>query len=105
MGWFLNVYLIYQVFALYLRGRATETMPRRYGQMAVLFYAVSAAGNVLLAIPHAGPAVVFDHSGRQWSVSHITGACALVSIFTMGAFALLVWIRLANRQNGVRYWS
>ncbi|MGB7822728.1 MAG: hypothetical protein WBL22_11100, partial [Candidatus Sulfotelmatobacter sp.] len=33
-----------------------------------------------------------------WKVSDITGACALVSIFLMGAFAVLAWMRLADQN-------
>ncbi len=91
LGWYLTVYLIYQSFALYLRGRATSSgaLPPSYWHQAVLFYGISAAGNLLLLIPQAGPSVVSDPAGAQWSVSDITGASALVSIFAMGAFALL----------------
>jgi hypothetical protein len=35
----------------------------------------------------------------QWKVSDITRICALVTIFTMGAFALVAWVQLAD-QNG-----
>ena len=33
--------------------------------------------------------MVSDPAGTQGKVSHIVGACALVSIFIMGGFALL----------------
>jgi putative membrane protein len=100
LGWYLTVYVFYQLFALYLRGRSTnsEPLPSGYWRVAVLLYAVSAAGNILLALPLAGPTVVSDPTGVQWRVSDITGTCALVSIFTMGAFAVLVWVRLAEQK-------
>jgi len=98
LGWYLTVYVFYQLFALYLRGRSTnpDPPPSNYWRQAVLFYAASAAGNVLLVIPRAGPTVVSDPTGAQWRVSDITGTCALVSIFTMGAFALMAWVRLSD---------
>ena len=65
----------------------------------MIFYGVSAVGNILLAIPQRGPAVVSDPAGTQWKVSDITGACALVSVFTMGTFAVLAWIRLSDRTD------
>ena len=34
----------------------------------------------------------FPSYRAYWKVSEITGACALVSIFSMGAFALLAWV-------------
>jgi uncharacterized membrane protein len=102
LGWYLTVYIFYQLFALYLRRRSTnpDALPPSYWKLAVLFYAVSAAGNILLAIPRAGLSVVSDATGAQWRVSDITGSCALVSIFTMGAFALLAWVKLTDPEDG-----
>lgn len=104
LGWYLTLYVIYQAFAVYLRKRSTNPgpLPSGYWQLAVLFYAVSAAGNVLLVIPQAGISVVSDATGVQWRVSDITGTCALISIFVMGAFALLAWIRLTDHTLGAR---
>ena len=102
LGWYLTVYVIYQVFALFLQGRSIESLPLAgfYWRQAVLFYAVSAAGNILLALPQPGPNAVSDPSGAQWRVHDITAATALVSIFVMGGFALVAWFRLADRETG-----
>jgi uncharacterized membrane protein len=96
-GWYLTVYVFFQLFAVYL-GRDSvnpKPLPSSYWRLAVLFYAVSAAGNLLLLIPQTGVAVVSDAAGAQWKVSHIVNACALVSIFIMGGFVLLAWMRSA----------
>jgi putative membrane protein len=100
LGWYLTVYVFYQLFALFLRGRSAgpDPLPARYWHQAVLFYALSAAGNILLIIPRAGPSVVSDPTGAQWRVSDITGTCTLVSLFTMGTFALLAWARIAHQK-------
>jgi uncharacterized membrane protein len=100
LGWYLTVYVIYQLFALYLRGRSTDPspLPSRYWHVPVLFYGTSAAGNILPAVVGAGLSVVSDPSGTQWKVSDITRAGALTSIFTMGAFALLAWARLSDQN-------
>ncbi|MBB5318316.1 carotenoid biosynthesis protein [Tunturibacter empetritectus] len=95
LGWYLTVYLFYQAFALYLRGRPVAPLPLKHWRLPVLFYGASAAGNVLLAIPSATPAVVTDASGRQWRSADILHSCVLVSIFVMGAFALTAWTRLS----------
>lgn len=100
-GWYLTVYVFYQLFALYVRGRPQQSnlvLPG-YWRLAVLFYAVCAAGNILLIIPAPGPAAIADPAGIQWKVSDITGVCALASIFTMGAFAVLAWLRIAHPTN------
>jgi hypothetical protein len=100
-GWYFTVYVFYQLFAIYLRARADnpDPLPVGYWRLAVLFYGLSAAGNLLLAIPRAGLAVVSDHTGKQWNVSSIAGCCALVSIFTMGTFAVLAWMRLSHHDG------
>jgi len=98
-GWYLVVYMIYQLFAVYLRRRpgAVTRQPPAYWRLAVLFYAISAAGNLLLLIPSGQEAVVPDAAGIRWKVSDITDATALSSIFTMGAFAIAAWIRLDGK--------
>jgi uncharacterized membrane protein len=100
LGWYLNVYLIYQAFAFYLRGRFIRpaSLPFSYWFSAILFYAISATGNILLLIPHAAPTVVSDPTGAQWRLADITGTCVLVSIFTMGAFAVFAGIRLLDQK-------
>lgn len=100
-GWYLTVYVIFQSFALYLHQwpPACRRLPLDYWREPLLFYVVSMAGNLLLAIPRPGPAMVADPTGALWRVSDITGSCALVTIFTMGIFALLAWIRLNDEKN------
>jgi uncharacterized membrane protein len=99
LGWYLTVYVIYQLFALYLRERPLrvrcDSLPSSYWRLAILFYGVSAAGNLLL-IPRAGLAVVSDPTGAQWRVGSIVATSALTSIFVMGAFALFAWARLGG---------
>jgi len=101
LGWYLTVYVFYQLFALYLRGRSVNSSAfnSSYWNLAVLFYAVSAAGNILLVIPRSGVSVVSDPAGKQWRVGDITATCALVSIFTMGAFAVIASARLPEQKT------
>src|SRR6266852_7310655 len=103
LGWYLGVYISYQLFALYLRRRSAilNALPLRHWHLAVLFYTVCAAGNLLLLLgtPPGGLAAVSDSSGALWNIRGILGACALVSIFTMGAFALFAWLRLADQNQ------
>jgi hypothetical protein len=94
----LVVYLIYQSFAIYLRGRipVANPLPSGYWHWAVIFYALSAAGNIIIVIPKPAPALVSDATGMSWNVSTITAACALVSTFVMGAFVVIAWVRLSD---------
>lgn len=97
-GWFLTVFVIYLVFALYQKrsAHAIPALPLGHWYLAVAFYALSAAGNLLLLIPTAtAPATVSDPTGGLWRVHDIVAASALVSIFTMGTFAVIAAARLA----------
>jgi uncharacterized membrane protein len=101
LGWFLTVYVIYQLFALYLRRRPPNRgpLPVSHWYQALVFYGLSAAGNFLLIIPRPGLSGISDATGKQWNVGDITATCALVTLFTMDAFALLVWIRLSDQKR------
>ncbi len=98
LGWYLTVYLICQSFALYLRRRpaAVSPLPARCWQLAVAFYGLCAAGNLLVARP-SGASAITDATGAAWDVSGILGTSAVVSIFVMGAFALMAWVRMMDQ--------
>ena len=94
-GWYLTVYLIYQSFALYLRRWPTEprTLPAGFWRLAVIFYGVCAAGNLLVRPP------VDLAAGIEWRVSGILMASAAVSIMVMGGLAVLAWMRAEDRMS------
>lgn len=92
-GWYLTIYVIYQVFAIYLRNRAVPLLPPELWRLPILFYGASAAGNLLLAIPSSTANAV---TSSNFVASDIVGACVLVSFFVMGPFTLIAWNRLAG---------
>ena len=95
LGWFLTVFIIYLLFALYLRQCPAAPVPvDSHWHAALLFYALCAAGNLLQVIPVQVPAVVADPSGTRWRASDIVASSALVSIFVMGAFVVIAAVRL-----------
>jgi uncharacterized membrane protein len=55
LGWFLTLYIIYQSFAWYLRSQPKTDirLGHDYWHLAIAFYGISAAGNLLLALPRA----------------------------------------------------
>ena len=73
------------------------------GRRAILtfFLLFLVVGNLvlLLGTPPGGLAAVSDPSGAMWNIRDILGASALVSIFTMGAFVLFAWLRLAEQNK------
>jgi len=95
-GWFLVAYVLYQSFALYMRRQNSGSMRSNDWRLPVLFYALSAAGNLLLLL--MPQTAVSDSTGTLWNVRDIAGTCALVSVFTMGAFALLRWTTLLDQE-------
>jgi len=101
LGWYGTVFAIYLLFALYLRrGPALEVSESRgHGRAAILFYALCAAGNVCQVLGRPNQAVVQDPTGHAWRVADITADSALVSVFVMGAFAILAWVRVVEQRN------
>jgi uncharacterized membrane protein len=95
-GWFLTVYLIFQLFALWAWRQqvASPRLPATDWAKVVLFYGVSATGNLLLVLPQSRFSVVTDATGEQWRVSTITETCAIVTFFTMGALTIMAALRL-----------
>jgi putative membrane protein len=93
-GWYATVFVMYLVFALYLRrNRQAESVSGNgvTARPAIVLYALCAIGNILQILRHADPAVVQDPSGQSWRVADISAASALISIFLMGAFAVFAW--------------
>jgi len=95
LGWFLTVFTFYLLFAVYLRRFPTQTAlaGKQSWRLPILFYGVSALGNLLLAVPR-GSFWVADATGRAWRSADIVDSCALISLFVMLPFAVLAWIRL-----------
>jgi len=104
LGWYLTNYLIYQSFALYLGARSfiAHRLAIPDASLAVLFYAVCAAGCVLRAASKASPAVITDPAETPWRLSDINSVCALSAIFMMGAFVTLASVKLRDRALGQR---
>ncbi|WP_158944650.1 carotenoid biosynthesis protein [Granulicella sp. S190] len=96
LGWLLTTYTFYQLFAFYMKERKPVPVASSNWILPICFYGLSAAGNVLLLIPSTAGAVVTDHSGRRWMVSHILFACVFVSVFVMGGFTLFASARLSR---------
>ena len=94
-GWYGTVFIIYLLFATYLKRSAfEETVSRKPMGPAVAFYALCAAGNVLQVWVAQPVSMMADATGREWQVAEILRASALVSALLMGSFVLLAAGRL-----------
>jgi len=95
-GWFFTVYIFYQLFALYLRNRVIIRSRRSHWRLAILFYAASAAGNLLVVAPVSMGGVFVDAVGKHWAIPDILWASRLVSIFLMMPLSLVAWVKASG---------
>ena len=95
-GWFLTVYIFYQLFGLYLRNRMTIPSRTSHWRLAIVFYAASAAGNLLVVAPLSLGGAFVDAAGKHWAIPDILWASRLVSIFLMLPLSLIAWVKAAG---------
>src|SRR6266545_2834106 len=106
MGWFLTVFVFFQLFALYLRGRQNayaqiQVMSRGYWLQAVVFYGVIALGIPLNILTQTTNATIADAAGVLWRTQDIYVVSGLVWIFTMIAFTVLGLMKIAELPSAV----
>lgn len=103
LGWYLTVYLYFQLFALYLERWGTQVppleQPTGYALQAIAIYTATALSYVL-ALASAPGGTVTDHAGVTWRLADIHTTAALAAMFVMGAFALIATVRIVERQGG-----
>lgn len=98
LGWLFTTYVFYQLFALYVGSRGVVRSPTNYLSLAIIFYAVSAAGNLFVIAPASLGDVFTDATGAHWAISSILWGSRLVSVFVMLPLSIVAWMR-ASRQN------
>jgi putative membrane protein len=105
LGWYLTVYVFFQLFAFYLDRSRTpprrNAIPARQSSWWPAWAMVAATAfrpiSTLLFRPPGSPTVI-DPAGVTWNVAAIYGACALAAVFAMGPFLALGLIRLTERR-------
>src|ERR1700692_4566690 len=111
LGWYLTVYVFFQLFSLYRSRRPAIARPADAARGAapmfwwppLVMYGATALRPVMtLLFDTAGPASVTDPAGSVWSAAALHGVCAMAGIFTMGAFSVLALLRLTERPGGYR---
>jgi uncharacterized membrane protein len=103
-GWFLTAYMFFQLYALYLRHRenghaANEQQSRGYWLQAVIVYGSIVGAVILSAATTTTTESVRDQAGALWRIRDIYAGCALVCIFTMGAFTVLGLVKIAELRS------
>jgi uncharacterized membrane protein len=99
LGWLLTVYIFYQIFALYLHNRETTPSSTSHWHLAILFYALSAVGNLLVIAPSSLGGVFVDATGKRWMISHILSTSRLISLFLMLPLSLLAWFKVSHPRE------
>ena len=100
LGWFITVYVFFQLFALYLRSRKAgrgedvSAFPRLYYAQAIIMYAVIGLAFVLAYLVGGSNTLVTDAAGVVWSSGSIAESAAIVSIYTMLFVAALSTVKL-----------
>jgi uncharacterized membrane protein len=101
LGWYLVVWTIYQVYALFLSYRKTALTPiygKGYYFQAVIFYLLIAISNLIPVDLHNIKKVT-DLGGKTWSVGDIYETTLIVTIFSMGFVIVLALIKLASAKH------
>src|SRR6266851_9445025 len=106
LGWFFTVYVVFQLFALFLRFRKaaheeTRPMPRSYYAQAIIVYGVLGLTFVLSYLVSSDNTLVTDAVGVVWQTRSIAEAEATVSIFTMLFAAALSAVKLLQGSAAV----
>ena len=98
LGWYLTVYLFFQIFALYAR-RLNFLRPEMAGYWIkpLLAYASIVAAPILSLLLDANAAPVTDPNGVVWQHHDIRAVTALVGLFTVLPFWLLALFRSVAR--------
>lgn len=96
LGWLLTAYVFYQLFALYLKNKPVTGVRTSHWRLPILFYAISAAGNLLVVVPGFLGEVFVDASGRRWTYSSTLLASRLVSVFLMLPLSVLAWVKASR---------
>lgn len=106
MGWYLTVFVFFQLFALYLRRRQgaygqAQPEARAYWLQAALFYGVVALKFPLNLLTETTSTTIADPTGVLWRTHDIYVTCGLVSIFTMLMFTVVSLMRIAELPSTV----
>jgi putative membrane protein len=106
LGWFLTVYVFFQLFAVYLRFRGPGRreilpLPRSYFAQAVVMYAVLGLTYLVVYLVGSNNTTITDAAGVVWHSRSISESAAIVSLYTMVFVAVLSTLKLIQGQTEV----
>ena len=103
LGWFLCVYTIFQLWAVYLmRAKAVEDFPadayKSSWYLPIVFYGAIFLGSIAAAAFAANGSVT-DAGAQVWSVKALNQTLGLVSIFSMLFVTCLAFFKVQQSSN------
>src|SRR6266704_2618839 len=101
LGWFLTVYLFFQIFALYRRtprAKLVTQVPTSYWYQALLVYLFTAL-SYITGLVIAGHGVIADATGHLWRVHDIYETAVIISLYTMVFPSVLAFVKLLKNKK------
>lgn len=97
LGWFLTVFIFFQLFALFLKKAPAPVKESslHYWLQAVIFYFLVGFAYVI-ALFNAKPGRIVDAAGHVWQKHDIQTTAALICLYTMTFVSVLAVFRLIN---------
>ncbi len=95
LGWYLTVYIFYQIFSFYMRGREKRgELGKEYWLQATAVYGVTGLAVVLTPVFLHTNEIFVDAAGTTWKLQDMLFTCALAALFTMVAYAFLSAVKI-----------
>jgi uncharacterized membrane protein len=100
LGWYLTVYIFYQLFALYIRNREKQSgLIKGYWLQAAVVYGLTGLAVVLTPLFYTSSEIFVDAAGVSWKIQDMLFTCALAALFTMVAFTFLSVVKIYGDQR------
>lgn len=100
-GWLLTSWLLFQLFALYLRRRPAIAPALPLQLAAILFYACTGLTHIVPWLMGQN-GVITDASGHAWRIEEIRRTAVLVMACTMLPITILALLRLARPRSNAK---
>jgi len=101
LGWFLTVYIFFQLFTLYIyksKIKVKDNLSKSYWYQGTLFYLTIAAGFVVNFLTSRGGNIT-DNRGVVWNVRDIRESAVVVAIYTMVFVSVLALLKIKSWEK------
>ena len=101
LGWFLTVYIFFQLFTLYIyksKIKVKDNLSKSYWYQGTLYYLTIAAGFVVNFLTSRGGNIT-DNRGVVWNVRDIRESAVVVAIYTMVFVSVLALLKIKSWEK------